>query len=313
MLFHFHFDEDEPAQLARADGRRPGRAADVAWRRSRRQRTALAGALFAAVAAGLAGGYFGVSGRAAASPVRGEAAALPAGARLRVGLVGSARPRSDTRDYTADGLQVGFAEEVARHLGMEAELVPLSSAQAQAAISGGDVDVLLAKGLPPSLPRAGARVLDTGFASGLNVLMRSDTAVTRWSQFEGRVLCVTGANAGAHALAHALGARPHAFEAPAQALIAMRTGLCDGSVHDAALLDALAGKAEWKKFSATLDARDAAPLQLALMPGNPALETALQAALKSLGRAADWRQRSDKWAANVAFEVFFDQIGPDCH
>ncbi|ENO84511.1 transporter substrate-binding domain-containing protein [Thauera linaloolentis] len=312
MLFHFHFDEDDPSPLPPAGGRRAERV-DAARRRSRWQRAALAIAMLAAVAGGLAGGYFGVAGRAAASTGHAEAAVLSAGASLRVGLVGSARPTSDTRDYTADGLQVGFAEEIARRLGVDAELVPLSSAQAQTAISGGEVDVLLAKGLPPSLPQAGVTVLDTGFASGLNVLMRSDSAIRRWSQFEGRTLCVTGANAAAHALARALGAQAHAFEAPAQALIAMRTGLCDGSVHDAALLDALGGKAEWKKFSATLGAREPLPLQLALKPGSPALEAALRAALKALDRPAGWRQRIDKWAANVAFEVFFDQIGPDCH
>lgn len=164
----------------------------------------------------------------------------------------------------------------------------------------------------PSLPER-ASVIDTGYASGLGVLMRSDTGIRSWRQLEGKTLCVTKANVEAQALAQAVGAQAQVFEAPAQALVAMRTGQCDGSVHDAALLAALRTRDDWRKFSATLEARAGSPLQLVTAPDKPALEAAFRRAVDTLDRSSSWRERAEKWAANVAFEVFFDQIGPDCH
>lgn len=237
---------------------------------------------------------------------------LPADARLRIGLVDIAPPRSDSRDYTADGLQPAFAEEVGRYLDVPVELLSLPAGQAQAALGGGEVDALLVRASPAGLS-PGAKQVDTGFKTGLDVLMRSDTTIRRWDQLAGSTLCVTSAHAEAQALADALGVRTLSFEAPAQALVAMRTGQCDASLHEAALLEALRGKDEWRKFSASLGARQPAVLQLVLPPENPAVEAALRRALKALDGSAQWRRRAEQWASNVAFEVFFDQIGPDCH
>uniref|UniRef100_UPI00311DD838 transporter substrate-binding domain-containing protein n=1 Tax=Thauera sp. SDU_THAU2 TaxID=3136633 RepID=UPI00311DD838 len=245
-------------------------------------------------------------------PREASAERLPADTRLRIGLVDIAQPRSDSRDYTADGLQPAFVEEIGRHLDVVVELVPLPAGQAQAALGGGEVDALLVRGTPAELP-PGAKLVDTGFTSGLDVLMRSDTTIRRWDQLAGRTLCVTSAHAEAQALAHVLGAQTLSFEAPAQALVAMRTGQCDASLHDAVLLDALRGKDEWRKFSASLGARQPAVLRLVLPPESPTVEAALRRALKTLDGSAHWQRRADQWASNVAFEVFFDQIGPDCH
>lgn len=245
--------------------------------------------LLAAIGLGLAQAHFGLPGGQAVRPDHGEALRLPAGTRLKIGL----------------------AEEIGRQLGAELEMLPLAPERAHVALRDGEVDALLMRGLPPSLPPQAVTVLDTGFASGLNVLMRSDTGLRHWRQFDGQMLCATAANAGA--LAHVLGARVEVFEAPAQALIAMRIGQCDAAVHDAVLVEALRVKAEWRKFSATLDVRPPTPLQLALMADRPELETPLHAALVALDSSANWRRRVDKWASDVAFEIFFDQIGPDCH
>lgn len=316
---HFHFLRDRDGSVpsspvaAGDDSAEHAGAARGRHPRRRVRRVAAGGVLLAAIGLGLAQAHFGLPGGQAVRPGHGEALRLLAGTRLKIGLTGMAQPRSDSRDYTADGLHIGLAEEIGRHLGAELELLPLAPERAHAALRDGEVDALLMRGLPPSLPPQAVTVLDTGFASGLNVLMRSDTGLRHWRQFDGQVLCVTVANTGAQALAHVLGARVEVFEAPAQALIAMRTGQCDAAVHDAVLVEALRVKAEWRKFSATLDARPPTPLQLALMADRPELETALHAALVALDSSANWRRRVDKWASNVAFEVFFDQIGPDCH
>ncbi len=319
MLFNLIVDDPDPiGSSSRLDAEYSTESAEdrvgTNRARSRTRRAAVAVVLLAAVGigVGVASTHSGFSGEwTAAWRARGETPRLAEGTRLKVGLVGIAPPDSDSREYTADGLQIALAGEIGRLLGADVELLPLLSGEADQALGSGAVDVLLTRGTP-SLPEW-ASVIDTGYASGLGVLMRSDTGVRNWRQLEGKTLCVTKANAEAQALTHTLGAQARVFEAPAQALVAMRTGQCDGSVHDAALLAALRTRDDWKKFSATLEARAGAPLQLVTPPDKPALEAAFRRAVDALDRSSSWRERAEKWASNVAFEVFFDQIGPDCH
>ena len=95
--------------------------------------------------------------------------------------------------------------------------------------------------------------------------------------------------------------------------IAVRTGACDATVHDSAMLEELIKLPEWKKFSARLPAGPRSTLAFVVPAGDKKSIAAL-------------RKVADEWAAsgypdalmkkavqNIAFEVYLDQDVSDCH
>lgn len=251
--------------------------------------------------------FMAIESRAASS------APLPV-KQLRIGVAPTTLPVSTgERDYTSAGFDAVYAQELARHLGVDALIVPLPpGAQAQA-LRQGDVDLVLTRADEARPREDGLRVLATGYQSGLSVSMRADTDVRAWKDLAGRVVCVTADNPRAHAQAAKVQGQLKVFDAPAQALVQVRTGGCAAAILDGSQLEPLLAQKEWRKFSATLPATRDSALQAWLAEGRDDLAAPIRAAVHEIGSTAAWAQRRQKWAANVAFEVYFDQTGPDCH
>lgn len=212
---------------------------------------------------------------------------------------------ADGRIYVEEGFEGDLADILGQRFGRPVRL--------KAAEAGG-VDALdgTVLRLPPDDPRlASGAALALGYRSGLSVAMRSDTAIRRWADLAGRTVCASEANAEGQRLARSHGARVVVARAPAVALMQLRTGACDASIHDRVLLDALFTSRAWAKFSATLPPTQ--PTVLALVPAPTASGEILRQAVPALADAAAWRQRQARWGATVAFEVYRDQVGGDCH
>jgi polar amino acid transport system substrate-binding protein len=158
-----------------------------------------------------------------------------------------------------------------------------------------------------------ATVIPTGYSSGPMAIMRTDTAIKSWPQLKGRTVCVLDGGPYAGTLTAQYGAIEQRYKAPADSLLALRTGACDAAVHDSAMLEELIKLPEWKKFSARLPARSHRALVLIAGSSDTATAHFLQQAV------ADWRARHSvqqfltKSVRNIAFEVYLDQNVPDCH
>lgn len=241
------------------------------------------------------------------------AAPLPVAA-LRIAITPSHLPVSTgERDYTNGSFDAAYARELAQQLGVEAELVPLPRDAQWNALQQGQVDLVLARPDDAQPTPAGLRVLTTGYSSGLSVSMRSDTTVRDWKALSGQVVCTSADNTRAQQQARQIGSVLKVFDAPAQALVRVRTGECAAAILDRSPLDALLARKEWLKFAATLPPTGEQPLQAVLADSRAELVAPVRAAVQAIGTGEHWAQRQQKWASNVAFEVYFDQTGPDCH
>ena len=247
-------------------------------------------------------------------------------APLRLGVEAEALPViNPSRRYTEEGHEVALGRALGERLGVVVEFVALPREAFANALADGGVDAVLTRVAAPVTAGAGATVTTaTGYHSGIAAAMRTDTPVRHWQDLAGRTVCLSRAHDRAAALARKLGARVDVHDTPAQALVQLRLGHCDAALHDQAQLDALFQRPEWRKFSATLAA--VAPADLVLVtdraPGagrarsgaqQGARGEALRRALEQEVTATSWSARNTVWAANVAFEVYFDQLGPDCH
>ncbi|AGT08410.1 type 2 periplasmic-binding domain-containing protein [Paracoccus aminophilus] len=210
--------------------------------------------------------------------------ALPPGPPEPVGV--------EARAYTEDGIAPAFARDLAKALGRKLQSVPVSEAHLR-------------------LSHGASEGLATGYRSGLSVAMRSDTDIRSWDQIKGRTVCFTETNSAARQVILDRGAVPMPQRAPALSLVKLRTGDCDAALHEAVLLDRLFALPDWQKFSASLPPLDARPLVLTAI--TPEVTPQLSEALTKVSSDKAWQARTEKWARNVAFEVWLEQDAPDCH
>lgn len=237
----------------------------------------------------------------------------PQAGPLRIGLATPHAPESHSgRIYLEEGFEGDLASALAGRLKAKAEIVRLSPGAANDALRDGRIDLLVARAAPDDAGRD-VEVIPAGYTSGQSAALRSDTDIRDWEDLRGRTACVSEANLAGRRLAEAHGAKLRLASAPAAALIDLRTGLCDASIHDAALLKPLLEKRIWRKFSATLP--EIAPTALAVVVSarQPDVAEWAAEATAAIAGAAGWERRSASWASTVDFEVYRDQVAADCH
>lgn len=231
---------------------------------------------------------------------------------LRIGLATPQPPEThDGRIYLEEGFEGDLASALTGRLKTKAEIVRLAPGEANDALRDGRVDLLVARAGPETA--RDVEVIPAGYASGQSAALRSDTHIRDWEDLRGRTACVSEANLVGRKLAEAHGAKLRIAPAPAAALIDLRTGLCDASIHDAALLKPLLEKRIWRKFSATLPETAPTALAVVVSARQPDVAEWAAEATAAIAGAAGWERRAASWASTVDFEVYRDQVAADCH
>jgi polar amino acid transport system substrate-binding protein len=214
---------------------------------------------------------------------------------------------------TPETVDTALLDDLTQRLHVSLSTVRIEPGKQVQSLRSGKVDVALAMiGDSDPLLR-NATVIPTGYAAGPMAIMRSDTTIKAWEHLKGRKVCVSEGGQYVGTLASKYGAIEKVYRAPADALIAVRIGECDATVHDNVMLEELIKLPEWKKFSATL-------------PVGPRARLAFVVPSADKTNAAFLKQVTDEWATkghvdqlvkksvrNIAFEVYLDQNVPDCH
>jgi polar amino acid transport system substrate-binding protein len=218
--------------------------------------------------------------------------------------------KAGTKFRTPETIDSALAEELAKSMKLRLSMVGTQGAT-RPALPRADV-VLTTLANPAAVP-TGHVAIPVGYGAGPMAIMRSDTTIKSWEQLKGRTVCVSEGGHHVGSLASRYGAIEKIQRAPADALIAVRTGACDATVHDNAMLEEMLRLPEWKKFSARLPA--GTPAQLVFIV--PASDRKTITFLKQT--ADDWTARRvpealmKKAVRSIAFEVYLDQDVPDCH
>jgi polar amino acid transport system substrate-binding protein len=243
------------------------------------------------------------------------AAELPAHkANLLVG-VGHVIPPfvGGSKVRTPESIETALAEQLAQHLGMQLETIAAAPASRLPVLRAAQPDLVLGTAQSIELDYPGATMVATGYVLSPMAIMRSDTQIKTWAQLQGRTVCLSEGSPYAGTMTSQYGAVEKLFAAPADSLLALRTGSCDAAVHDSATLNELLKLPEWKKFSARLSSDTRVPLVFAASSQD-------SATIQLLNRVAgQWKAKryladlSKGRARDIAFEVYLDQNIPDCH
>lgn len=177
----------------------------------------------------------------------------------------------------------------------------------------GKADILLTTLPASATPSPAYAIIPTGYSAGPMAIMRTDTTIKTWEQLKGKTVCVSQGGNYVGTLAAQYGAMEMVKPAPADALLALRIGECDATVHDSAMLEELIKLPEWKKFSAKLPVGQRRMLAFIV----PAADKRMSAELTRITRSWTVQEMPatlmKKAVQSMAFEVYLDQNVPDCH
>ncbi|WP_454674264.1 ABC transporter substrate-binding protein [Achromobacter pestifer] len=221
-------------------------------------------------------------------------------------------PVAGAKIRTPDGLDALMAEKLGQRLGLPVRLQQVPAGQAAAALSAGQVDVVLADEAGAQPPTVA--VQSTGYGARPKAVIRSDTRLRTPADVRGRSVCMAEAATQARALAESWGAVVRTYRVPSDALVAVREGSCDIGLVDDVVWEPLVRFPEWKKFSSTLTGDGARRERVWLLSANDTPGRALLAdEMRAWDRGGAWKAMTAKWARDVAFDVYLDQEVADCH
>lgn len=229
-----------------------------------------------------------------------------AGAPLTVAL-GHVMPeqRVDKKFRTPETIDGALAQDLARRMNKPLAAVPVAA-------SGPD-SIRIATLDASRAVAPGYVAIPIRYESAPMAIMRTDTTIKRWEHLKGRTVCVSEGGTHIGTLAKRYGAIEKVYPAPADALIAVRVGDCDATVHDSAMLEELIRLPEWKKFSARLPAGEGRQLALLVPASDRKTAAAARRTVSEWNRNGFAQEVMQKAVRSIAFEVYLDQDVPDCH
>lgn len=147
-----------------------------------------------------------------------------------------------------------LARELAKRLGVEAELVQVQPSNRVQLLQSGKVDLLIA-----SMEYNAERGEVLGHAPtpfyrvGGTAAVLKTSGITKWEDLRGKTVCASQGSSFVKPLQEQYGAQVRGFKSAAESLLALRGGQCAAAVHDATLIHPLLRtNAEWADYAAPI-------------------------------------------------------------
>ncbi len=156
-------------------------------------------------------------------------------------------------DGKPEGLEVDLARDMARRLGVRAELVRVTTESRFRQLEQGDIDVMIATTADTQARRQVATAIEPHYYSGgVTVLVRPGQRITDWAALRGQTLC---ANQGAYfnrPVSQRYLVELAIFRTPRDALLGLKEGRCVGYLYSTAAVQAYLKKPEWTGYTMPL-------------------------------------------------------------
>lgn len=218
--------------------------------------------LQAAVALALAAGATGAYADATLDKIK-ERGTVTIGVLANGGVFGSIDPATQQ----LVGWNPDLARELAKGLGVKAELVQVQTATRTQFLISGKVDLLIASmELNPERAEILGYAPTPFFRVGGAAATRKDSGIAKWEDLRGKPVCVSQGSSFARPLQADYGAVVKGYKSSSDSLLALRGGQCVAAVHDSTLIHPLLRtNPEWADYHA--------PIATEVLPANSVVWT----------------------------------------
>ena len=218
--------------------------------------------LQADVALALAAGAAGAHADATLDKIK-ERGTVTIGVLANGGVFGSIDPATQQ----LVGWNPDLARELAKGLGVKAELVQVQTATRTQFLISGKVDLLIASmELNPERAEILGYAPTPFFRVGGAAATRKDSGIAKWEDLRGKPVCVSQGSSFARPLQADYGAVVKGYKSSSDSLLALRGGQCVAAVHDSTLIHPLLRtNPEWADYHA--------PIATEVLPANSVVWT----------------------------------------
>ncbi|MDR5800413.1 transporter substrate-binding domain-containing protein [Caballeronia sp. LZ001] len=135
------------------------------------------------------------------------------------------------------GFNVDLAQDIAKRLNVNAQLVSVQPSTRVQFLQQGKVDILVAN---MEFTEQRGEILDhvatPYYQVGGTAITANTSGITRWEDLRGKPVCISQGSSYIKPVVEKYGAIPRAFPGAAESLLALKGGNCVAAVHDAAPL-----------------------------------------------------------------------------
>lgn len=208
---------------------------------------------------------------------------------LIVGVKGDDEPYG-FRDPNGNliGIEPDLARDIADRIGVKLELVAVNAANRLQMLEQGRIDMVIATMGDNEKRRRQAGIVEPRYyASGVNVIAPKEMKLTDWNGLKGKAVCAKEGHYFNKDMAQHHGAKPSAFKAKRDALLALKGNTCAAYMDDdTSLTVILRDSGEWGDYEMPLPTVDEIPWAIAV----PLKEEKAPLGLLVSDAIADWHR-----------------------
>ena len=163
------------------------------------------------------------------------------------------------------GFEIDMANEIAKKLGVQIELIPVVAANRMEFVKQGRTDLMIAT-MPYKPDRAEVLAIPEPFyyASAAAVLAKKNSGLKEWKELKGKTVCgIQGAYYNRRT-GDEFGAKLLTFKGSTEALAALEAGNCVGIVFDSTFFAGVTSEPKWADYAIMLPLIDPEPWGMGL-------------------------------------------------
>lgn len=147
-----------------------------------------------------------------------------------------------------------LARDLARRLGVEADLVQVNPSNRVQFLQQGKVDLLIASmEYNPDRGELLSYAPTPFYRVGGTAAVLKTSGIHQWEDLRGKTVCASQGSSFVKPLQEQYGAQVRGFKTASESLLALRGGQCVAAVHDTTLIQPLIrGNAEWANYAAPI-------------------------------------------------------------
>ncbi|SNT76821.1 transporter substrate-binding domain-containing protein [Paracoccus seriniphilus] len=174
---------------------------------------------------------------------------------LRVGVLGAFRPWAfRAEDGSLQGIEVDLAKRVADSLGVEVELVEITSANRIQFLEQKRIDLIIGGMYDTADRREVVGIIEPGYWASGPSLMAREGAISSWEDVAGKPICAKQGVIYNQLIETRFGARLMAFGGNTEGKEALRSGKCVAWFYDDSSIAADLASGDWAGFEMPVDA-----------------------------------------------------------
>jgi polar amino acid transport system substrate-binding protein len=194
------------------------------------------------------------------------------------------------------GLEIDLANDVAKRLGVQIELVPVIAANRMEFLKQGRIDLMIATmAYKPDRAEVIGIPQPYYYAGAANVFAKKSSGLKQWSDLKGKPVCgIQGAYYNRRT-GEEFGANLVVFKGVTEAMAALEAGNCVGTVFDTTYFAGIMGDSKWADYAMVLPSIDPEPWGVGVRKDDATFAAYMSDVIKDWHKTGTILQLEKKW------------------